>query len=449
MNAGRRIVVITSRRAMTRDAAVIADGTADDDECVFARVLARALAQCDPRSAIEEAMTTSAHKNGGVSTLDARAQATLARALRTCAKFSPSYARRAAREACKTIEREAREGRGDGETRDDLAETMFVDDLDDLDDDEANAESEGWRRKVFLCDATPAREDAIEAREMRPATALGTRVVDAVRARTQTDALAGSTGAFAWSAGFTASEFIMSDVGGTLVRDRRVVELGSGTGVTATTLCRAAPRAMTATDRDARALENLRMNLEVNREMDAQCGTYRVRVDDLEAPVVTRGASSDAALEASIRALDWERADVDIMRRMRADFVLAADCSYDPTLIPGLVRAIGALLGATPSDDDAERTPLETLDAASARSRLVDAYATTPCALVLSAVRQEETMRVLIRALERARLYPVDVTSVVEEVRADASSPKFLFADARRAHAGDPVRAFACTAARA
>ena len=430
------------------DAVVVADDDDDDDERVFARVLARALAQCDPRSAIEEAMTRRAGENGGVSTLDARAQATLARALRTCAKFSPSYARRAAREACKTIEREAREGRGDGETRDDLAETMFVDDSEDS--DEANAgESEGWRRKVFLCDATPAREDAIEAREMRPATALGTRVVDAVRARTQTDALAGSTGAFAWSAGFTASEFIMSDVGGTLVRDRRVVELGSGTGVTATTLCRAAPLALTATDRDARALENLRMNLEVNREMDAQCGTYRVRVDDLEAPVVTRGASSDAALEASIRALDWERADVDVMRRMRADFVLAADCSYDPTLIPGLVRAIGALLGATPSDDDDESTPLETLDASAARSRLVDAYATTPCALVLSAVRQEETMRVLIRALERARLYPVDVTSVVEEVRADASSPKFLFADARRAHAGDPVRAFACTAARA
>jgi hypothetical protein len=58
-------------------------------------------------------------------------------------------------------------------------------------------------------------------------------------------------------------------------------------------------------------------------------------------------------------------------------------------------------------------------------------------------------MEALIHALERARLHPVDVTSVVEEVRADASSPKFLFADAKRAHAGDPVRAFACTPARA
>jgi hypothetical protein len=56
-------------------------------------------------------------------------------------------------------------------------------------------------------------------------------------------------------------------------------------------------------------------------------------------------------------------------------------------------------------------------------------------------------MEALIHALERARLHPVDVTSVVEEVRADASSPKFLFAE--RAHAGDPVRAFACTPARA
>ena len=119
------------------------------------------------------------------------------------------------------------------------------------------------------------------------------------------------------------------------------------------------------------------MNLEVNREMDGDSATYRVRVDDLDAPVVTRGDEGDA-LEASIRALDWERADVDVMRNMRADFVLAADCSYDPTLIPGLVRAIGALLGATPSDDEDERTPLETLAAAAARSKLADAYASAP-----------------------------------------------------------------------
>ena len=430
----------------------------DADERVFARVLARVLAQLDPRLVVEEAIrasssSASSQSQSSSSTLDARAQATLARALRSSMALtrSSSYAVRVAREACKRIEREAREGRGDGETRDDLAATATTT-RETADDDAegltAREFAEGWRHRAYLFDATEARAGAIEARERRPETALGTRVVDAQRARTQTNALAGSTGAFAWSAGFTASEFVMSDVGARLVRDRRVVELGSGTGTTATTLCRAAPRALCATDRDARALENLRMNLEVNREMDGDCATYRVRVDDLDAPVVTRGDEGDA-LEASIRALDWERADVDVMRNMRADFVLAADCSYDPTLIPGLVRAIGALLGATPSDDEDERTPLETLAAAAARSKLADAYASAPCALILSAVRQEETMEALIHALERARLHPVDVTSVVEEVRADASSPKFLFADAERAHAGDPVRAFACTPARA
>ncbi len=429
----------------------------DADERVFVRVLALVLAQFDPRLVVEEAIRASSSSSSkssksSSSTLDARAQATLARALRSSMAMtrSVSYAARVAREACKRIEAEAREGRGDGETRDDLAATATTT-IETADDDAEGWRGdfdEGWRHRAYLFDATEARGGAIEARERRPETALGTRVVDAQRARTQTNALAGSTGAFAWSAGFTASEFVMSDVGARLVRDRRVVELGSGTGTTATTLCRAAPRALCATDRDARALENLRMNLEVNREMDGDCATYRVRVDDLDAPVVTRGDEGDA-LEASIRALDWERADVDVMRNMRADFVLAADCSYDPTLIPGLVRAIGALLGATPSDDEDERTPLETLAAAAARSKLADAYASAPCALILSAVRQEETMEALIHALERARLHPVDVTSVVEEVRADASLPKFLFADAKRAHAGDPVRTFACTPARA
>ena len=100
----------------------------DADESVFARVLALALAQLDPRLVVEEAIRASSASSSSTSpssssTLDARAQATLARALRSSMALtrSSSYAMRVAREACKRIEREAREGRGDGETRDDLS----------------------------------------------------------------------------------------------------------------------------------------------------------------------------------------------------------------------------------------------------------------------------------------------------------------------------------------
>ena len=65
-------------------------------------------------------------------------------------------------------------------------------------------------------------------------------------------------------------------------------------------------------------------------------------------------------------------------------------------------------------------------------------------AFVVSAVRQATTMDVLIDALERARLHPVDVTSAIAASR----EPAFLFADAARGHARDAFRAFACSATR-
>ena len=57
----------------------------DADESVFARVLALALAQLDPRLVVEEAIrasssSASSPSQSSSSTLDARAQATLARA---------------------------------------------------------------------------------------------------------------------------------------------------------------------------------------------------------------------------------------------------------------------------------------------------------------------------------------------------------------------------------
>ena len=153
--------------------------------------------------------------------------------------------------------------------------------------------------------------------------------------------------------------------------------------------------------------------------------------------MVTRGDEAASRAGRTVDALG-NAEEVDVMRNMRADFVLAADCSYDPTLIPGLVRAIGALWGRRrammrtsgrrSSLGAAAVPPPHALDADGSRRRRVRLRAVRAHP---SAVRQEETMEALIHALERARLHPVDVTSVVEEVRAvDATSPKFLAADA-------------------
>ena len=405
----------------------------DDDEArADARALAVALAQRD----CETLFARCARADGAV-TLDEDAQARLARALEISSKFSKSYAVRVARAACKAIA-------AAGLALDDaLAAALHA-----RDDEAWERERDGWRDCVYAYERATRREDdarsrAIDAREMNARTALGTRDVDAIRARTQSDALAGSTGAFAWPAGFVASEFVMSRLASeALVRGRAVVELGSGVGVAGVAMARCAPAALVLTDRDAQTLENLRDNVRLNVDMDGD-GATRVVFDALDAPVAKR-STPDEALVVSVRDLDWERAPVEVLGAVNADFVLAADCSYDPTLIPGLVRALRALLRARGADDESAPTTLETLEASRAREVIRDRYARTPCAFVVSAVRQATTMDVLIDALERARLHPVDVTSAIAASR----EPAFLFADAARGHARDAFRAFACSATR-
>jgi predicted nicotinamide N-methyase len=406
----------------------------EDESRADARALAVALAQRD----CETLFARCARADGAV-TLDEDAQARLARALEISSKFSNAYAARVARAACKAIV-------AAGSALDDaLAATLHA-----RDDDAWERERDGWRDCVYAYTrerATPGEDDAraraIEAREMNARTALGTRGVDAIRARTQSDALAGSTGAYAWPAGFVASEFVMSRLASeALVRGRAVVELGSGVGVAGVAMARCAPAALVLTDRDARTLENLRDNVQLNVDMDGD-GATRVVFDALDAPVSRRSTPGEA-LVVSVRDLDWERAPVEVLGAANADFVLAADCSYDPTLVPGLVRALGALLRARGADDESASTTLETLEARRAEEVIKYRYARTPCALVVSAVRQATTMRVLIDALERARLHPVDVTSAVAASRERA----FLFADAARGHARDAFRAFACSATR-
>jgi len=458
-------------------------------------VLAHALARVDPDALIracrdvddddvhhhhhhhrDDDENESTSDRGASRALNKKEQERLSRALNASMKYSKAYASMTARRAVKAIERE-REG---GETvvlEDALAETLTACALGrglDEDDKDAKANAEtgtmcdddgGWCVKAFMYDVVVDDDDdddgkhqrvgCVEHRETREEYALGVTDADCVAARTRRDALAGSTGAFAWSAGFVAGEIVMN-YGDVLVRGRRCVELGSGTGVTGTVLARSRPTALTLTDRDETTLANLCETLRVNREMDGEecCGFDVVRCETLadavrdETPPPT--PPPPTRTRTRVCPLDWERASASEMAALNADFILAADCAYDPTLIPGLVRALRGTLGVlsdgNDTDTDAKPTPLKTLDAPSAERALQTEYSTRPFALVLSAVRQPETMNTLISSLENARLHPVDVTSAIDAMRADPSARGFLFARAARSHAHDAIRAFACSA---
>ena len=459
---------------MTLSQSMERDRRASSRVHVDTEVLAHALARVDPDALIracrvrddvhdddghvENEPTVGERRTRTTCVLNKTEQERLSRALNASMKYSKAYASMTARRAVKAIEREG------GVLEDALAETLTAGiGLDDA-DAKANASTSlamcddgGWCVKAFMYDVDDddhhQRVRCVEHRETREEYALGVTDADCVAARTRRDALAGSTGAFAWSAGFVAGEIVMN-YGDVLVRGRRCVELGSGTGVTGTVLARSRPRALTLTDRDETTLANLCETLRVNREMDGEawCGFDVVRCETLADAVrdETTTTTMETRTPTRVCPLDWERASASEMAALNADFILAADCAYDPTLIPGLVRALRGTLGVLTDDDctdtDAKPTPLKTLDAPSAERALQTEYSTRPFALVLSAVRQPETMDTLISSLETARLHPVDVTSAIDAMRADPSARGFLFARAARSHAHDAIRAFACSA---
>lgn len=148
-----------------------------------------------------------------------------------------------------------------------------------------------------------------------------------------------------WEAGAVLSEYLL--LAPHLVRDKMVVELGAGVGLTSlvTALCGA--RRVCATDYSAAALENLRFNFQHNQKyLENHC----------------HGGASTIVTETF---LDWEFCCSDqgstlvdsegVEALTRSSVLLAADVAYDETVIPCLVETIRffmlseSLSSATPS----------------------------------------------------------------------------------------------------
>lgn len=122
-----------------------------------------------------------------------------------------------------------------------------------------------------------------------------------------------------WPAGLLLAEWAAAR-GPALLDGRRVLELGSGVGLTAAVVARAArPASLVATDYDDETLRLCRANLEL-----AAGGGEACRVAEL----------------------DWTRPSAAVFEDASADVVLAADCVYDPNMVPAFVATLAAALRA-------------------------------------------------------------------------------------------------------
>ncbi|KAE9971214.1 hypothetical protein EG328_005774 [Venturia inaequalis] len=130
----------------------------------------------------------------------------------------------------------------------------------------------------------------------------------------------GGTGFRTWEAALHLGSYLSTDEGTALVRGKRVLELGSGTGMLSILCARwLGCIQVTATDGDDRVVEALENNVFIN-------GLQR---SDL----------------ITARLLKWGRAleENEGGMQQEVDIVIGADVTYDPTIIPPLISTLREL----------------------------------------------------------------------------------------------------------
>lgn len=137
----------------------------------------------------------------------------------------------------------------------------------------------------------------------------------------------GTTGLHTWQAAGALAEWALQNAA--LLRGRRVIELGAGTGLTGLVVANmCAPQRLTLTDGNALVVELLRSN------------------------VATNLSAAGGQADVHVLQLDWERVQASgvLDAASRPDVILAADVVYDEELFGPLCVALDALFCGAAAD---------------------------------------------------------------------------------------------------
>ncbi|XP_062999506.1 protein-lysine N-methyltransferase EEF2KMT [Elgaria multicarinata webbii] len=149
----------------------------------------------------------------------------------------------------------------------------------------------------------------------------------------------GTTGLVTWDAGLYLAEWALEN--SAVFSNRRVLELGSGIGLTGIAICKVChPRAYTFSDHHQCVLQQLSENVHLNgfslesefcRHGTATCKSQKALLAGSQGPDVT------------VAELDWHRVTKEQLAELRADVVIAADVVYDPELAQSLIGVLQKL----------------------------------------------------------------------------------------------------------
>jgi len=129
--------------------------------------------------------------------------------------------------------------------------------------------------------------------------------------------VSGTTGAGTWEAAIHLGRYLVSDAGADLIRGKRVLELGAGTGLLSILCARWLGSAhVTATDGDDGVVEALESNIFLN------------------------GLQQSGRIDARSLKWGWALEDDEGGNQREVDVVIAADVTYDPSSVPPLISTL-------------------------------------------------------------------------------------------------------------
>jgi diphosphoinositol-polyphosphate diphosphatase len=178
---------------------------------------------------------------------------------------------------------------------------------------------------------------------------------------------AGATGCAIWEAGVILASLFVSLQASCIFDGRMCLELGSGAGLAAVCMSRAALAKLILSDGNPDSLDNLRYNLQLN------------------------------GVTAECVAFDWEQATKEEIESLasKVDLVVAADVLYDPCTIPWFIPALLILL--SPQKDGTSHKRKE--------------------AWVATALRQESSLLKFLQEAANAGLEVSDETARVVQLK--------------------------------
>ncbi|CAO2836772.1 unnamed protein product [Amaranthus hypochondriacus] len=225
--------------------------------------------------------------------------------------------------------------------------------------------------------------------------------------------LQGDTGCALWPSSLFLSEFILSYPG--VFTKKSCFEVGSGVGLLGVCLNHVKASQVVLTDGDASSLDNLKLNLEMNK------------IENLD---VSLDKSASSLCTVQCIPLSWESAEESELWRFQPDIVLGADVIYDPLCLPHLVNVLSILLNRRKpvnrklnsirdldrkkdcSSDDSTESDKAKLESSNLKS-LLEQMTTGPVALIASVIRNIDTFNCFRKLCGQNNLDIRDITGSV------------------------------------